>query len=318
MRFFTTLFLILTVMMVMPSTGTAEEISFWETFALSTERDKALEELVPGSPDYYFFHCLHYQNQQKLDEVDALLKKWIKRHGRNDQVRLIENRQALLVHSTDPQRTLEYLQRQLDLQFNHQQKIPQAQKNLPTELKPDLIDLEKLIAKALRRQSNSLESFEDEGLMALAGKPINARQRRDLLRRLKNPAFTGVVDLIALDLKGKDATKFGDMPIHRQLTLAQLEELAAKIPDLKSQEKYVDEVLLRLHPSADDNERVDADVSRKHLDRLLKYTQTLSPAFNSIKAHVLYRRLELDQGNREVRQSALYYLLGFAAASQLH
>ena len=39
MRFLTSLFLVLTVMMAMPSTGTAEEISFLETFALSTERD---------------------------------------------------------------------------------------------------------------------------------------------------------------------------------------------------------------------------------------------------------------------------------------
>ena len=68
--------------MQVETTVDAQEISFWETFALSENREKTLEQLVPGSEDWFFFHCLHFQNNSKLDEVDAMLKRWAKRNGK--------------------------------------------------------------------------------------------------------------------------------------------------------------------------------------------------------------------------------------------
>ena len=71
-----------TLVSAMTAPTSAQEISFWEEFALSDNRVETLEKLVPGSEDYFYFHCLHHQNQQELDQVDSLLKRWIKRHGR--------------------------------------------------------------------------------------------------------------------------------------------------------------------------------------------------------------------------------------------
>ena len=297
MRWFTFLLPVI-VLMSMMSLATeieAQEISFWEEFALSEDRDKTLEKLVPGSEDYYFFHCLHAQNEQQLDEVDSLLKRWIKRHGKTQQVRVIENRQSLLIYGENPKRTFDHLKRQLGLNFNHQRRIPQAQKDLPTKLAAGLIDPAKLLAQFLKQDGNSLGSLNDQGLYFLAGKPLNTRQRRDLLKRIQDPTFPGIVDLISKDLKGKDAKRFGGIGIHKQLTKAQLEELANLVPDLRSQQNFINEFLLRLQPSEDINIRGDAEAYRKYLDDMWAFVSKLHPNFNSLKASVLYRLLELDQ-----------------------
>ena len=44
-----------------PAAGQGE-IGYVEDFALAADRTKALEQLVPGSDAYYYYHCLHYQN----------------------------------------------------------------------------------------------------------------------------------------------------------------------------------------------------------------------------------------------------------------
>ncbi|HIF01065.1 MAG TPA: hypothetical protein EYG03_14990 [Planctomycetes bacterium] len=38
--------------------------TFLERFALAKDRDTVLKDLIPGTQEYYYFHCLHYQNTQ--------------------------------------------------------------------------------------------------------------------------------------------------------------------------------------------------------------------------------------------------------------
>src|SRR3979409_1054460 len=40
----------------------ASEIGFEEDFALSGNREETLKQLIPGTDDYYYYHCVHYQN----------------------------------------------------------------------------------------------------------------------------------------------------------------------------------------------------------------------------------------------------------------
>ena len=55
MRLLNCLFLVLTMFAVMTAPTSAQEISFWEEFALSSDRAATLEKLVPGSEDYFYF-----------------------------------------------------------------------------------------------------------------------------------------------------------------------------------------------------------------------------------------------------------------------
>ena len=158
----------------------AQEIGFLEDFVLATDREKVLKQLVPGTEPYYYYHALHFQNKQQLDKVDELLTPWIKRFGETQRVKQIQNRQALLKYSDDPETTLAYLTKQLNLRFNHQREIPQTQRELPTKLDPKLTSTDQLLANALARHSNT-EGIKDSGLLLLAERKLTKTQLRHLL-----------------------------------------------------------------------------------------------------------------------------------------
>ena len=94
-------------------------IGFAEDWALATDRTKALEQLIPGTRDYYYYHCRHHQDTGAFDKVDTLLAAWIRRHGRTSRVIEIENRQALLTFDADQAKTLAFLRQRLGLRFDH-------------------------------------------------------------------------------------------------------------------------------------------------------------------------------------------------------
>ena len=77
----------------------AAEIGYVEDFALAPDRSVPLGQLIPGTEDHYYYHCLHYQNTEQFDKVDALLADWIKRHNYTPRVHEIQNRQALLTYT---------------------------------------------------------------------------------------------------------------------------------------------------------------------------------------------------------------------------
>ncbi len=51
----------------------AQEIGPIEKFALSDDRTKFLKELIPGSEEHFYYHVLHYQNEGRLAEGEAML-----------------------------------------------------------------------------------------------------------------------------------------------------------------------------------------------------------------------------------------------------
>lgn len=213
------------------STGRAEgEIGFIEDFALAPDRSKALEKLIPGTEDFYYFSALHAQNSGKLDEVDRLLEPWIKQFGRTARVQEMENRQALLRYEQQPEATLDFLRRRLGLQFNHRKDQATRNTSLPTALDPGLIGDAALRARALQWHEGTLQGFEDRALESLVGADFDARRRRDLLRRLTRPDVPNLVALIAADLRERDSGGFGYLPIHNALLLPQLKELATAYP----------------------------------------------------------------------------------------
>jgi hypothetical protein len=287
-----------------------QEIGFLEEFALANDRAAVLKKLVPGTEDYYFFHCLHYQQTEQLDQVDQMLKPWIKRYGYTQQVNQIRNRQALLKYNQDPRSTLEFLTRQLNLNFDHQREIPQTQRDLPSSLDSRLIETNRLIAQAMTRYRNT-EGFDDSGLWLLANQNLNKNQLRHLLQRLRVPDYPELVDLIVRDLKERDSQKFGSMQIHGALTLQQLDELAQKFPRVNNTTEFVDIYLKKLRPSNDSNWQVDEKVYQDYLDRLWKFASQLEPTHNSLKACVLFNKLKSAhrQGQHDLQLFLTYLKL---------
>ena len=259
---------------VVASTAVAQDTNLLEEFVRSADREVVLKKLVPGTQEYYFLHSLHYQNTQQLDKVDETLAAWEKRFNKQSpQWQQIQHRQMLLKYSTDPQATLDYLQDELRLNFNHQRELPTAEQKLPTKLDPKLIDTDVLLKQYL---NSSLSRITSQGLRLLADKKLTDRQRRSLLKRLDRPDFPGLVGLIANELKSKDAVSFGRLPIHRQLTLKQLDQLVAERPNLDGETDFVNIYLSKLRPSEDVNWVTDRVQRREYLNRLKEFTEKLS------------------------------------------
>jgi len=272
----------------------AGEIGFEEDFALAKDRTVPLKQLIPGTEDYYFYHCLHYQNTGELDKVDGMLKLWIERHGRTGRIVEIENRQALLRYDKDPAGSLAYLQRKLSLTFNHEKELLDQKPQLPTVLDQNLIGRDPLARRAFANHPRTLDGFEPSALEWLIKQQLTEDQRRSLLQRLARPDYSDLSRLVVDDLNYRLSSGFGSLPIHRQLLLSQLDECVRLKPELQSETNFVGAYMIKLQPDADVDWRHDAKERQAYFDRLWAFVSKLTPVHNSLKAHVLYHRLVHD------------------------
>ena len=281
--------------LILPSgMSNGNEIGFVEDFALSEDREEILRQLVPGSEDYYYYHCLHYQNEGKLDKVDELLTQWIKR-GKNARNKEIANRQALLRYESDPGKSLDYIKKELGVRFEHRKETLGGEKtDLPTRLNPNLISRETLKKKAFKNSEN-LSGFEDSALDWLIGEGLDETRLRHLLSRLQRPDYEQLPKLALRDLAAKHSGGFGSHSIHSQLLLSQMDYLIRKSPGLLSNQNFVNAYLTKLQPEPGVDLRFDREERNAHLRRLWSFASTLPPAFNSLKACVLYHRLTLER-----------------------
>ncbi|MCX7819959.1 MAG: hypothetical protein N2652_12260 [Kiritimatiellae bacterium] len=288
----------------------AQSLRFLELFALSTNREAALAELVPGTDDHFFFRALHAQNQGRRDEVRRILDDWIRaRKGAEPPAaRELRHRQALLDYEHDPKSSLDYLRRELNLRFDHSRRAPERRADLPTRLDPALVTGSRFLDAALKGRGD-LSAVSDAGLHAVARLPLNPQQRRDLLRRLRRPDLPNLAALIAEDLAAPDSPPFGQMAIHQQLTLEQLDELLRLRPQLRNEAAFVSVYLSRLVPTSETDIEIDAAEREAYLERAWQYVKGLDPVHNSLKANVLYHRLVHDLAvGKPSRERFLEYL----------
>ncbi len=281
-------------LLAMPSRA-ENEVGFIERFALASDREAVLGQLVPGTEDYYFFCALHYQNTAQKPKLAAILDQWAKRFPNSAQRRTIENREALIGYDSDPQKTLKYLRDRLAPQLNHVQEIPDRKPDLPTGLDSARVSRDIFVKGVLAH--DDLGEMTDEELERLVRDqtPLRPPQIRSLLARLRRPDNVGLVELIAGDLKTKESRGFGEFPIHHALLPEQLDALQKLVPALAEQNAFVVAKLRKLGPSADADTEFDPIEREAWLDRSWEYVRTLSSAFNSLKAHVLYARLQHDR-----------------------
>jgi hypothetical protein len=275
----------------------AQEIGYVEQFALSTNRADALKDLVPGTDDFYYYHALHAQNTGQRAVFQETIDRWIReRNGSTtDPARELLNRQALLDYEKEPAKTLSYLRNQLNPFLGHARKTGERRSDAPTKLDGKLIAMDTLLQRALSFDRNSLERIENTGLEIVVGKPITDDQRRNLLARLQRPDYPGLADLILADLVYRDSCGFGSHPIHSRLTLAQLDDLLQKKPDLRNQTAFVNATLSKLAPEDEVDLETDAAARQAYFERVWAFVKTLEPVHNSLKANVLYGRLRHDQ-----------------------
>jgi hypothetical protein len=274
----------------------AAEIGFEEDFALAPDRSAPLKTLIPGTPEAYYYSCLHAQNTGQLDQADQIIAAWTKRHGRTEAVVEMENRQALLRYAKDPAKALDYITRHLNLQFNDQPATAARQQQLPTALDPNAISRTTLTQRAFNDNSQTLAGFESPALDWLITSKLTDPQLHELLTRLQRPDQPDLPKLIAHDLSTPYGGGFGSRPIDVRLLQSQLDELATLRPDLLNNQQFIFTSLARLWPGADADWQHDDKEHAAYLDRLWAFVSKLAPGQNSLKANILFQRLAFDRG----------------------
>jgi tetratricopeptide (TPR) repeat protein len=272
-----------------------QEIGFVERFALASDRAAVLTELVTGTEDYYFYHALHFQNTGKHAELKTLLEEWTARTKESTLREEIQRRQALITYDTDPKATLAYLTKTLHLQFEHTQDVPNAKPDFPTKLEPALIAREVFLQQAM----GSKDEFSEMRLPALEAlvrdkAVLTPNQRRYVISALERPDLPGLTELVLQDLQTKESTGFGQFPIHENLLLPQLESLSKAMPELMLSQKFVHAWLRKLQPNEEVNLATNTAAREQWLTTAYAFVKPLAPTFNSLKAHVLFHRLDHD------------------------
>ena len=276
----------------------AREIGFVEDFSLSRDRSEALKQLIPGSSDYYYYHCLNAQHAGDFEQVRNMLELWIRRDGYTPQVKEILNRQAILEYEHSPEKSLDHIKKELGLRFDHRKEIAGRKTNYPTRLDQQQISISSLRKKAFARYKN-LQDIEDAGLDILAHGQLNPDRRRHLLERLERPDIPGLARLVVEDLRYKHSSGFGSHTIHRHLLKSQLKKCLRLMPELMDNSEFIDAYISKLTPGDDVDIRYDLSEKKAYLNRLWKFAKELSPAHNSLKVHILYQILDMNraQGN---------------------
>lgn len=275
--------------------GDGQQIGYLETFALAEDREQALETLVPGSPDYYYYHVLHYQNSRQLDKAEQLLTIWQERHRGDNRRSVLENRQILLSYDADPESALAQLRRILNLTYRHMPEREDAPTTYPVILDQDRISRDRFMDLARTPRRENVERFERTAYDWLITYPLSNDERRDLLSRLDHPDYAGVVDLVVADLDYERSRGFGHHPVHRQLTLEQLGALRERRPQLMQDSTFIQTWLAGLRPGPDVDVERDLEERRAYLERLEAFAADLAPAQNGVKLAIQHHRLALDR-----------------------
>jgi hypothetical protein len=290
----------LAVTLAMGSRAWAEPISWMEGFALAVDRQAKLSELIPGSDDYYFYHCLHLQTTGQLERSEAMIRDWLAEHQGNETAAITAmiDRQRLLTYRETPQRTIDHLVRRLGIQLDHAPPATPNERRFPSELDPALLNPERLVIEALHR-NDSLKPPAMQFLAEkfrkgeVAGIPIGLS---DLLQRVNGAFIDALDDLVIRELESRPANeqRFGDRPAHSLLTLAQLQRVAQRLPQVADDDAFVAAMLGRLLPSADSDPATQEQDRLEYLQRVDTYVQTLPPSYNSLKAAAAYRLLQAN------------------------
>ena len=281
-------------MLFTPTATRAGDINFNEDFALAKDRTTALKQLIPGTEDYYYYHCLHYLNTGQFEKIEGLTGPWHERHRQTPRLTEIQTRHALLTYEKSPQKTLTYIQNHLGLHFNHQKETVNDTVHLPISLDQKSISREALRAHSMNW--GNLDNFEDSALDWLALKDNDSWSlRRNLLQRLTRPDIADLPKKVSTDLHEPHAGEFGYLAIHRQMTLAQLDELLKLQPGVLNQTNFVTTYLTKLQPNADEDWKRDRKITQAYLERLEAFVNRLAPVHNALKAHVLFHRLAFDR-----------------------
>lgn len=308
----------------------ATDVGFAETFALAQDRAAALKRLVPGTADYYRYTVLHLLNSMEqggardrstVAEIEQLMSKFAADFGAENAVYgELHSRFQVLRYDAgdtgDQEASLRYICETVRPNWTHARNVTGADAPAvhPSVLDERAYSTDALMREELVRSADNLAPFSDaaaDWLAANARDKLTPRAREQLLRRIRRPGVPHLVELVADDL-GRQSARFGALPAHQVLTLAQLDKLRDAKPDIVHQQAFVEAYMARLLPSDDVAwERLPVAARQAYYERVWDFvSRSLPPAMNSIRANVLANMLRFlrDEMDRFDERHFLAYL----------
>ena len=273
--------------------GEAEPVGWSETFALSDDRARVLQELVPGTSDYYFFRALQLQATGDSAGLNVLLEDWRKRFPESQRRTEIENREAVILIDRDPGVGFAQLAQRIGLDFDHDGGDPSAVAKLATALDQNLISAEAVYAHLLKRMDGALDDISVHWLLH-EGKVLTALQRRQMLTAVDRPDLPNLLNHIVAEQKSRSHSGFGEFSIHSQLLPEQLDELARRVPELRNDPRFVAIRIGKMRRSVDVGLMAQQEAHGDFLKRAWNYLDSLPPVHASLKLHVLHHLLALQ------------------------
>lgn len=286
--------------MLLVATATAEPIGFMERFALAKDREAVLAELIPGSEDHFYYHCLHYQTTGRIDLAQDVINRWAAtpQFRNSARLRAMTERQHLLTFDRAPQPSIDYFQRQLGVRTNHPSPVQKGQRRYPSVLPKDVINPEQWVRNGLRsNQQLSPLGMQLAADLFLKSKGKNVEiSLKDFLKRVNGPYLQGLDQLVILEMQARNQRdrRFGDLAAHRHLTKSELQRVGQAVKDVTDDDQYVNAVLQTLRPSADIDLSQQPGKRLAYLQQVRDYVKTLPAAYNSMKAASYYRLLEAN------------------------
>ncbi|MEM6470586.1 MAG: tetratricopeptide repeat protein [Planctomycetota bacterium] len=272
-------------------------IGLMERFALADDREAFLTELIPGSDEYFFYHCLHYQNLSQLDRAEAILNEWsAARKGRlSSLMRSMTDRQRLLTYDGQPDQTIRYLVDRLGINTSHASPGRKGTRRFESVLRDELISADRLVVSSLKsNQRLSPFGMQLAADMYLAGQTPAGISLKDFLKRVDGAYLSRLDQLVVNELRSRPSReqRFGDLSAHRYLTMEELDVVAGAIPSVQDDRDYVFTRLRMLRPNEDQSLTQQPKVRLEYLKRVETYAATLPASYNSLKASAAYRLLE--------------------------
>ena len=275
---------------------------FEETYALAADRAKVVATLIPGTEDFYYYSCRERLDARDFAAVRKILPVWIQRHGRSARVIEIENREALLSFADRRRRgPTSSCASASGSTSTHQRVVPGAKSDLPTRLDPDLLSNETLTRRALAAHTEAPSTASTDRALrrARADRHSTRTSCTACSAAWRAPDVDNLPALIVRDLDHPQSGGFGSLRVHALLRRAQLEECLRLRPALLQEPRLRGGVPRA--PAAGRRHRVAATTrpSARRSSRGSGSSRSGSPpAFNSLKAHVLFHWLahDLTQG----------------------
>ncbi|RYD46296.1 MAG: hypothetical protein EOP85_07725, partial [Verrucomicrobiaceae bacterium] len=283
----------------------ADDDSFRELFADPATRTAALAELVPGTRDAYFHTALDHQLAGREEEYRKVMADWKAAADRKenpvsrDQWDVLENRQLLMDYEKNPVGSLTGLIRKLDLKFEDARPdAAAAAESLPTRVDAALVSEAAFEQAAVKEEPDApYQKYQGERRYRELEQVESFDRDKTLwfLEYIGRADLPGIVPLVDRALGFDRSLSFTENALLRDLTKDQLDSLLTLHPDLRAKDSFALAYLKKLHPGEAVDLTLDTRAQAEHLRRCLDFVMTLPPTLNSLKAHVLFHYLMVQE-----------------------